>query len=174
MKSARVAKSLDNERWDSAFHWPRGNHWFYNGFIRYLQATTICSTHNPSFSIGSYKVFLSTVFVRDVVPSHKWSRTVHPRWEACFLLVLQGFPCRAACVGAVLFGQPRWWGFFGPAVLAEILHFTNVLKVFGQPCWCGSFWPSRFGWNRSFYQRFEGFLGSGFFWPGPLSIPLEL
>ena len=51
----------------------------------------------------------------------------------------------ASRVGAVLFGQ---------AVLAEILHFTNVLKVFGQPCWCGFFWPGRFGWNRLFYQRF--------------------
>ena len=37
-----------------------------------------------------YKVFLSTVFVRDVVPSHKWLRTVHPRGEACFPLVYKG------------------------------------------------------------------------------------
>ena len=40
-----------------------------------------------------YKVFLSTVFSLVVVPSQKRSRTVHPRGEAGFPLVLQWLPC---------------------------------------------------------------------------------
>ena len=48
------------------------------------------------------KVFLPTVFCLDVVQSHKWSHTVHPRRKACFPLVLQGLPCRVAC--------SRWGG----------------------------------------------------------------
>jgi len=43
-----------------------------------------------------YKVFLSTVFSLVVVPSQKRSRTVHPRGEAGFPLVLQWLPCWAA------------------------------------------------------------------------------
>ncbi len=51
----------------------------------------------------------------------------------------------ASRIGAVL---------FGPAVLAEILHFTNVFEGFWPTVLVRFFWPGRFGWNRSFYQRF--------------------
>ena len=121
MKSARVAESLDNERWDSAFHWPPGNHWFYNGFIRYLQATTICSTRNPSFSIGFIR--FSSQPCSCVMLSHRTSG-------------------RAQCTqgGKLVF----YWFYKGSLaelpVLVRFFSASRVGAVFpAQPFWLESF-----------------------------------
>ena len=88
------------------------------------------------FSIG---------FIRVPLQSRLFQKEVRQQWDissecsivrnARFAKVLQGF--WANRVGAVFFGQAIWAG---------ILHFTNVS---------------------------EGFGGSGFFWPGKMHMVLE-
>ena len=149
-----------------------GLHWFYIGFIRHSQEVARCARHcfllfqaQPIVFYWFYKVSLSTVFVRDVVRLHKWSRTVHPRREACFLLVLQGFPCRAACSRR---RGSSSGAFPSNVALWETLDFLRFYKVSGPTVLVRLFWPGRFGWDPSFYQRFEVVWGAVFFWPGKL------
>ena len=102
-----------------------------------------------------YKVSFLTVFVRHVVPSHKWPCAVHQRGEAGFLLVLQGLPCgaarswrREAAVGQShpthVYMRNAWfpkvlpgsWAnragpfLIGRAIWARNLCVTNVFEVF--------------------------------------------
>ena len=109
-----------------------------------------------------YKVFLSTVFSLVVVPSQKRSRTVHPRGEAGFPLVLQWLPCwaarswrREAAVGQF----HRMQGYVRNAWFPKVLQGFRANRV-------GPFFLARpFGLETFVLPTFlKGFVGP-FFWP---------
>ena len=92
----------------------------------------------------------------------RW-HTVRARGKACFLLVLQGFPCGVAC--------PRWGGCSsgnastGCRFARNACLFSGVTMVPGQPrsdSGTVSFWPGRKPGILDFHWFYKGLLSTVF------------